>query len=100
MGVHVDRLIALAMTHEKVGHTDQGLWHHKGMQLPAYHQHIANDLIADGHPESEAVHMAVGLVQKWAHGGGGASPETQAKAVTANAEWERLKASTHKGGNH
>ena len=27
---------ALTETHEKVGHTGQGLWHHKGMQLPAY----------------------------------------------------------------
>ena len=27
----------VAVAHEKVGHTGQGLWHHKGMQLPAVH---------------------------------------------------------------
>lgn len=81
----------MALAHEKVGHTDQGLWHHKNMQLPAYIQHVANDLIASGHPESEAVHMAVGLIQKWSRGGGNVTAETQAKAAAALAEWERLK---------
>lgn len=86
---------ALTETHEKVGHTNQGLWHHKGMQLPAYIQHVANDLISSGHPESEAVHMAVGIVQKWARGGANVHPDTRAKAVEAIAEWERLKAQAH-----
>jgi HK97 family phage prohead protease len=83
---------AATVTHEKVGHTNQGLWHHKGMQLPAYVQHVANDLIESGHPESEAVQMAIGIIKNWAHGGGGnVTAETRAKAVAALAEWERLK---------
>jgi HK97 family phage prohead protease len=85
--------MAATETHEKVGHTGQGLWHHKGMQLPAYVQHVANDLIQSGHPESEAVQMAIGIIKNWAHGGGGnVTAETRAKAVAALAEWERLKA--------
>jgi len=88
-------LFRAGLAHEKVGHTAQGLWHHKNMQLPAldaYYQHVANDLIQAGHPESEAVHMAVGIVEKWARGGGGVTAETQAKAAAAVAEWERLRA--------
>jgi phage head maturation protease len=85
--------MAATETHEKVGHTGQGLWHHKGMQLPAYIQHVANDLIQSGHPESEAVQMAIGIIKNWAHGTGGhVTPETRAKAAAALAEWERLKA--------
>ena len=88
--------MAATETHEKVGHTNQGLWHHKGMQLPAYVQHVANDLIASGHPESEAVQMAIGIIKNWATGGGGnVKPDTRAKAVAALAEWERLKAQAH-----
>lgn len=85
--------LAKASTHEKVGHTEQGLWHHKGWQLPAYIQHIANDLMEKrGMDESRAVHMAVGLVQKWARGGGKVDQGTQAAAKKALAEWETLKA--------
>jgi phage head maturation protease len=85
----------MALAHEKVGHTEQGLWHHKGMQLPAFIQHLANDLIADGHPTSQAIQMAIGICQRWARGGGDVKPETQAKAATAIAEWEALKAKAH-----
>lgn len=83
--------MAKATIHEKVGHTEQGLWHHKGWQLPAYIQHVANDLIEKGHPESEAVHMAVGIVKNWAEGKGHTDPGTKAAATKAIAEWEKLK---------
>ena len=83
----------MAVGHEKVGHTGQGLWHHKDMQLPAYIQHIANDLMQQrGMSESQAVQMAVGICQRWAEGGGGVTPETRAKAAAAVAEWNALKA--------
>lgn len=85
--------------HEKVGHTGQGLWKHKGLQLPAGIQHVANDLIEEGHPESEAVHLAVGIVQNWAEGhdgkGHAVSDKTKAGAAKAIAEWERVKAQAH-----
>jgi phage head maturation protease len=83
----------MALAHEKVGHTGQGLWHHKSLQLPAYIQHIANDLITQrGIPESQAVQMAVGICQRWARGGGDVTAETQAKAAAAISEWNALKA--------
>jgi phage head maturation protease len=87
--------------HEKVGHTGQGLWHHKGWQLPAYIQHVANDLIESGHSESRAIEMAVGIVKNWAAGHDGRGhhihPDTQAKAAAAVAEWEAMKAAASKG---
>jgi phage head maturation protease len=82
----------MALTHEKVGHTGQGLWHHKRMQLPAFVQHIANDLISSGHSESQAIQLAIGACQRWARGGADVHPDTRAKAIAALAEWERLKA--------
>src|SRR6266702_4214643 len=86
--------------HEKVGHTGQGLWHHKGWQLPAYIQHVANDLIESGHSESRAIEMAVGIVKNWAAGhdghGHNIHPDTQAKAAAAVAEWEAMKAAASK----
>src|SRR6266576_129359 len=90
----------MTLAHEKVGHTDQGLWHHEGWQLPAYIQHVANDLIESGHSESHAIELAVGIIKNWAHGhdgrGHSVSAETQAKAVAALAEWEALKAAANK----
>lgn len=87
------------MGHEKVGHTGQGLWHHKGWQLPAYIEHVANDLIASGHSEARAIEMAVGIVKNWAHGHDGKGhvvhPDTQTAAAKAIAEWEALKAKAH-----
>jgi phage head maturation protease len=91
----------MALGHEKVGATGQGLWHHKGWQLPAYIQHVANDLIASGHSESRAIEMAVGIIKNWAHGhdghGNRVTAETAAKAAAALAEWEALKAAASKG---
>jgi HK97 family phage prohead protease len=89
-----------ALAHEKVGHTGKGLWGHKGMQLPAFIQHIANDLIEKrGMDESRAIATAVSQVKKWAAGGEDVKPETRAKAAAALAEWEAMKAKTS-GGSH
>jgi hypothetical protein len=88
-----DALSAAGVGHEKVGHTNQGLWHRKGMQLPAFIQHIANDLIRErGMTESQAIATAVSQCKKWAAGGKDVKPDTRAKAAAAIAEWERLKA--------
>ena len=83
--------------HEPIGKPGgPGLWHHKDLQLPAYIQHVATDLIGQGHDESEAIGMAVGIVKNWAAGsdghGGRAHPDVQAAAAKAIAEWEALKA--------
>src|ERR1700730_4426288 len=47
-----------------------GLWHVKGMMLPAYIQHVAHDLLESGAAGSvsQAIAMAVGIVKKWAAG--------------------------------
>jgi hypothetical protein len=98
LGAVTDSLILAALTHEKVGHTGQGLWHHKGRQLPAYIQHIANDLIHErGMTESTAIATAVSRCKVWCAGGGGVQPDTKAKACAAVAEWEALKAEVHAG---
>ena len=83
----------MALAHEKVGHTGKGLWGDPHRQLPAYIQHIANDLMQQqAMPESEAIATAISLCKKWAAGGKNVKPDTRAKAAAAVAEWERLKA--------
>jgi HK97 family phage prohead protease len=86
----------VALAHEPVGKPGgPGLWHDKRRQLPAYIQHIANDLRAQrGMTESEAIATAISVCKKWAAGGKDVHPDTRAKAAAAIAEWERLKAST------
>lgn len=86
--------MAKATIHEPVGKPGgPGLWHHKGMQLPAYIQHIANDLREKrGMTTSRAIATAVAAVKRWAAGGGKVDPETRAAAAKAVAEWEALKA--------
>jgi phage portal protein BeeE len=63
--------------------------------LPAFIRAIAHALIRDGHPESQAIQMAVGVVKNWASGQGHVSPKTRAKAAAAVAEWEAKKAASH-----
>lgn len=73
-----------------------GLWHHKGLQLPAYIQSVAHHLVTQGHDESKAIEMAVGIVKNWAEGHDGhghrVHPDVQAAAVKAVAQWEAGKA--------
>ena len=88
-----DTLVLAQVTHEKVGHTNQGLWHHKGMQLPAYIQHIANDLISErGMDESRAIATAVSRCKMWC--ATSKDPAVKSKACAAVAEWEALKAAS------
>jgi phage head maturation protease len=86
-----------ALTHEPIGKPGgPGVWHMKGAQYPAYFQHIRNDLMASGHPESEAHSLAWGILRNFAAGhdgkGNKVSAETQAKAVAALAEMRKLQA--------
>jgi hypothetical protein len=91
--------LAKASSHEPLG--THGLWGDRKAQLPAYIQHIAKALIADGHDESSAIAMAIGICKRWASGQGKVDKNTRAAAAKAIAEWEKLKA-THNGGgrNH
>ena len=88
--------------HEPFGNpAGPGLWHHQGLQLPAYIQHVAHHLVAQGHPESQAIRIAVGVVRNWAEGHDGKGnrihPDVQAAAVKAMAEWDAAKAEASKG---
>lgn len=92
---------AASTVHEPIGNpAGPGLWHHKGRQLPAYIQHVAHHLIGQGHDESKAIEMAVGIVRNWAEGhdgrGNKTHPDVQAAAAKAMAEWEALKAGSGK----
>lgn len=78
-------------THAPLG--VEGLWHHEGLQLPAYIQNVARGLIENGHDRSEAIEIAIGTVRRWARGGGHVHPEVVAASQKAIAEWEALKAS-------
>lgn len=80
-----------ASTHEKVG--PGPLWKTPGLQLPAYIQHIANDLREKrGLPTSQAIATAVAACRRWAAGGGNVDANTRAAARKALAEWEAAKA--------
>lgn len=84
-----------ASTPEPVG--PNPLWHKHGPQwhLPYYIQHVANALIENGHSESNAIQMAVGVVRRWASGGGHVDKNTRAAASKAISEWEHLKSAAH-----
>lgn len=76
-----------------------GLFHVKGLQLPAYIQNVAHAFRRKGLSESEAISRAVGVVRDWAEGkapnGGHVHPDVQAAAAKAIAEWEAAKAAAH-----
>jgi hypothetical protein len=78
-----------------------GLFRMKGAQLPAYVQNIAHALLRTGRAkdESSAIQMAIGVVKRWARGGGKVHPEVRAAAAEAIAEWESLKAAAHSHAN-
>lgn len=86
-----------ASIHEPVGKPGgPGLWGHKTWQLPAYIQHIANDLREKrGMTESRAIQVAIGVVKRWARGGGNVDAGTRAAAAKAVTEWEALKLKAH-----
>lgn len=84
----------LASTHRPLG--THGLWGDRDAQLPAYIQNIAHAMIKDGHDESSAIALAIGAVKRWAAGEGKVTPEVQAAATAALAEWEKLKAEHNK----
>ncbi len=74
-----------------------GLFHVKGLELPAYIQNVAHAFRRQGMSESEAIERAIGVVKDWAagrtpNGKGHVHPDVQAAAAKAVAEWEAAKA--------
>ena len=65
----------------------------KGGGLPSFVRAVAHALQrTHGVDESTSIQMAIGAMQRWAHGGDHVTPKTIAKAQEALADWERLKA--------
>lgn len=73
-----------------------GLWGDPDAKLPDYIENIAAALMGDGHDRSEAIQLAIASVKRWAAGGDHVTPEVQAAAAKAVAEWEELKATHNK----
>lgn len=76
------------------------LWHKKPLHLPFYVQHLAHQLVAHGHSESEAIGMAIGIIKAWAQkkpegGEKTLHSDTQAAAAKAVAEWQADKDAAH-----
>lgn len=72
-------------------------WVEKRGGLPKYIADIAGDLITErGMDTARAIAVAVNRVKQWARGGGGVSPQTQAKAAEALAQWDSMKASARR----
>lgn len=81
----------MALVHEPLGKPGgPGLFGMKGAQLPAFIQHIRNDIMEEhaGMDESHATAIAVSQAKKLALKG-------NREAIAAVAEWERLKARAH-----
>src|SRR5262244_2148927 len=83
-----------------------GLFHVKGLQLPAYIQNVAHAMKRQGKTTSNAIQMAIGIVRNWAQGhdghGNKVSAEVQAAAVKAIAEYNaaRVRAKADNAGEH
>lgn len=70
-------------------------WVARAGGLPTYIQHVAHALVENGHPESQAIGMAVGVVKNWSEGKGGVHKAIKAAAGKAIAEWEAKKGASH-----
>jgi hypothetical protein len=85
-----------------------GLFHHKGLHLPPYIEHLWFHLVKR-YGKHEAYRVAVGVVKKWAAGvnpggwktksgkGKRTHPDVRAAAARNVAEWEKDKAIGHEG---
>lgn len=90
-----DGLLLIALAGCSLDEKSGSNWVQDNGGLPEYICRIARALKRSGHPTSEAVGMAVGTVKNWASGQKGVTPETRAKAASAVAEWEALRAKAH-----
>lgn len=70
-------------------------WVARAGGLPTYIQHVAHALVKNGHDESKAIGMAVGVVKNWSEGKGGVHKAIKAAAAKAMAEWEAKKGASH-----
>jgi hypothetical protein len=88
-----EALLEIKMTAEPFSASRTSNWVARAGGLPHYIQHIAHDLVEKrGLPESVAIAMAIGIVKRWARGGGNVTPKTRALAAEAVAQWEAMRA--------
>lgn len=67
-------------------------WVERGGGLPNYICKVAKGIMRSGKPKSQAIAIAVSRIKKWAAGGDDVDADTRAKAATAAAQWEALRA--------
>lgn len=68
-------------------------WVENTGSLPGYVREVARSIHQKrGVPLDQAIQLAIGVLQRWARGGGDVTPATRAKSAKAVAEWEALKA--------
>lgn len=67
-------------------------WVERRGGLPDYIERIAKQLIARrGLPRPQAIQLAIGIVKRWARGGGNVKPDIRAQAAQAVAQWNAMK---------
>lgn len=68
-------------------------WVARAGGLPDYVRIVAHGLVKKGKTESEAIHLAIGILKNWASGKGHVSAKVRAAAAKAIAQWEAMRAS-------
>lgn len=68
-------------------------WVEKRGGLPKYIERVAKQMEAKGYPRRKAIQLAIGIIKRWARGGGGVKPDIQAQAAKALAQWTAMKGS-------
>ena len=81
-----------AMTPEPFSTSRTSNWVARNGGLPPYVQHIAHDLMEKrGKDEQTAIRMAIGIVKRWARGGGNVDAGTKAAASLAVSQWMAMR---------
>lgn len=61
--------------------------------LPKYIEEVAIGIMKSGKTREQAIPIAISRIKRWAAGLDGVKKDTQAKAIAALAQWEKMKAS-------
>lgn len=93
-----DLILKLATSSASLDRSPKKNWVENAGQLPPYVRKLARAIEKNGHSLSSAIAIAISRIKKWAAGGDDVDADTQAKAVKALAQWEKLKAKNAAGG--
>ena len=61
--------------------------------LPRYIESVALGIMKSGKTREQAIPIAISRIKRWAAGLDGVKKDTQARAIAALAQWEKMKAS-------